>query len=280
MAPGNGWGGTTAMGAEVDAWMRHTNRWQPTPSHRIRAIWFCPKRAQFELVRQNLEEWCIGTVPRFLTSGLEGPRYVWPGGDTLYLGSYESGWKGFQGIELDLVAFDEQPPLPLWKEMMMRRRGMRQTKYICKATQTEGISWMAKEIYEPWLTFHAERGIDEERAMQEQRHPTIWCWPAGGPHDNPALSDDDIRWYEAQRFSSANERHVRLFGGFRSFVTNPVFDEAGLEWLRSMQDEWEIAYGAAREGSLVPVDIAAAVSGATVVRSPGINPGINPGRLP
>lgn len=223
-APGNGWGGTTWMGAEVDAWVTHSKRWAETPDWPVRIVWFCPQYMQFDLIRANLEQDCFTRPYEFTSKGIAGHRYIFPDESTVYLGSYDRGWKYYQGIEIDLICFDEQPPLNLWREMRMRRRGMRKTRYMCKATQTIGLSWMASEFYEPWRKFHVEHGLDEDGAMDQQLHPSIWCWPKGGIHDNPAMSDEDCRWYEQQEWSSPKERQVRLFGGFRSWVGDPVFD--------------------------------------------------------
>lgn len=250
MAPGNGWGGTTAMGAEVDSWMRHTNRWQQTPEWPIRACWFCPQYKQFDFVRRNLEEVAIGSLPRFKDDRI-GPRYEWPDGGVMYLYSYDRSWESIQGIELDLACFDEQPPLALWREMIRRRRGRRKTRYICKATQTKGRSWMAEDIYEPWLSFHAGLGMTEEEAMVAQNHDLIWCWPKGGYHDNPAVDDEDIAFQERQPASSETERKVRLFGGFDSFVGDPVFNESGIRAMLARLPELEETYGVGRDGSFV-----------------------------
>lgn len=58
--PGNGFGKTTAVAAEIDAWCRHTNRWQETPRWPIVAVWFCPQYSQFGLLREQLETDIIG----------------------------------------------------------------------------------------------------------------------------------------------------------------------------------------------------------------------------
>lgn len=253
MAPGNGWGGTQAMGAEADAWCRHTNRWQTTPPWPIRVVWFCPEFRQFDLVRANLEEFAIGRLPVFREGGFGGPRYEWPDGSKMYLASYDRSWTHIQGIELDLCCFDEQPPLQLYREILQRRRGRRKVRVICKATQTKGLSWMAEDIYQPWLDYHRERGLDEEEAMQAQLHPDIWLWPRGSCHDNPGLDAQDDAWYEGRTWSSKKEARVRLWGGFESWAGDPVFDEEAIEWLRSMQDEWAVEFGGARTGMLVPV---------------------------
>lgn len=236
-APGNGWGGTTWMGCELDAWVTHSNRWQETPAWPIRAVWFCPQFRQFDIVRKNLEEYCLSRPYQFRTSGFGGPRYEFPDESTVYLCSYDTSWSHIQGIELDLCCFDEQPPADLWREMLMRRRAKRKTRYICKATQTGGLSWMAKELYQPWLEWHRARGYAEHEALDLQLHPEIWCWSMGGIHDNPAASDEDCRFYENRRWTSEKEARVRLFGGFESWVGDPVFNAEALERMRQRAEE-------------------------------------------
>ncbi len=254
MAPGNGWGGTTAMGIECDAWARHTDRWQQTPPWPVRMIWFCPKYQQFAIVSKELEERCFGSGARLVAAGDLGPRYLWPDGSWLALGSYNVSWKKYQGIQIDLVAFDEVPPAPLWREMLVRRRGSRRTRYICKATQSDGWNWMADDIYKPWLAHHREQGLDEEGAVVAQTHPDTWLWPFGGVHDNPTVIDADVRFQESQTWPSKKERKVRVFGGFESFVGDPVFAEDGLQWLIQNAGAWNERYGPEQIGFIVADD--------------------------
>jgi len=235
MAPGNGWGGSQACACEVDAWMRHTNRWQATPPHPIHAVWIAPTLDQFDaLYHDLLRPKCWGAAARFSSEGaLGGKRLVWPDGGFLQVVTHRTSWTDVQGTNPDLVVFDETPPRMLWMEMMQRRRGETKTRYIGKATQTEGITFMAETAYKPWLAYHAERGLGEEEAMAAQLHPFLWVWPKGGVHDNSGLSVEDDLWYESQRWATAKEREVRLFGGFKSFVANGLFDESALDRLRA-----------------------------------------------
>ena len=232
VAAGNGWGGTMALACEIDAWCRHTNRWQQTPKGPIIGLWFAEKYAQFEILMENLGPKTLGPRVQRRQSSLGTTFLEWPDGSKMYLGSYDSDWTSFQGIEPNLVVFDEVPPIKLWREMMQRRRGSRACRYVCKATQTDPTQqWMREEIYIPWLQHHAKQGLTEEQAMVVQNDPRLWVWPRGGIHDNPAASDDDIRNYELNPWSGPQERQVRLFGGFVNFTASPVFDPAALEWL-------------------------------------------------
>lgn len=253
MAPGNGWGGSTAMGCEIDAWMRHTNRWQVTPSGPITAIWVAPTLDQFDqLYKDVLFPRCWGTTAVLVPHGPTGrgsPQFRWPDGGTLVVVTHRTSWMDIQGINPHIVAFDEVPPKDMWDEFVHRRRGDRKTRFICKATQAEGYTWMARDIYEPWLEHHRAAGMDEEAAMIAQTHEDMWVWPRGGIHDNPANSDDDCRFYERRKSSSKKKRKVRLFGGFESFVGDCIFDEEALDRMRARAAELEIATPA-RTGSL------------------------------
>lgn len=227
--PGNAWGKTTAIAIECDAWIQRSQRWRPTPERRITCIWFCPDFKQFDIIRPQIEEECLTRGWRFTSTD---NKYTWPDGGRLFLASADRKWTFLQGINPDLIVFDEQPPLKVWREMLMRRRGRRKTEFCIAATATQGITWMAT-LYEQWADFHTDAGMDEMRAMLEQRHPEVWCWPRGGVHDNPGMDASDVAWYEGRTWSSDKEKKVRLYGGFENWAGDPVFDEAAVEWMRA-----------------------------------------------
>ena len=245
--PGNGWGKTIALGCEIDHWCRHTSRWQPTPPWPLICLWFGKSQDQLDLQRQSLARHCFGPLVRYKESD---DRFVWEDGSFLQMGlaSTASDWQRWQGIAADLIAFDEQPTLGLYREMQMRRRGERDTRYILAATATEGITWMYAEIAKPWLEFHQGLGLDEDAAMREQRHPSIFCWTKGGIDDNPGATEEQRRHYHSRTWSSEKERKVRLFGGFESWVGDPVFDEKAVEGFRADLDGLDEKHGRPRRG--------------------------------
>ena len=238
MAPSNGWGGTMALGCEVDAWMRHTNKWQQTPRAEdgpLTGLWYCKKYEQFEILRQDLlEPKCFGTYARLGTSKFGSPQYQWPTGSVLHIGSYEGATLQFEGIEPDFIVFDEPPPKGLYDTMMIRLRTSRPFSGRCwwKGTQREGWTWMADEIYLKWLDFHRKQGLDEEQAMAEQRMEFLWLWPRGSIWDNPYLTNDYRRFLLQQEFRSPKERKVVTEGGFESFTGDAVFDPDAMERIR------------------------------------------------
>lgn len=228
--PGNGWGKSTCVAAEANAWGFHTNEWQVTPSRPVAMVWFCKLYDQFELLRKQLEREVFGDDVRYLES--DG-RYVWPDGSEMSIASADKpgSWKKRQGAGMDLAIFDEEPPLELFREMKQRRRADSQTRYVISATATESGSWMEREIYAPWLEHHKAQGLDIKGAMLAQNHSDYFVWPRGGIRDNRGASAADIAWYEKQTWASAKEREVRLFGGFQNWVGDPVFDPAAMDTL-------------------------------------------------
>lgn len=224
--PGNGWGKTTAAATEVDAWVTHTNRWQETPAWPVQIIWLCPKPEQFELLREQIETECFSKPFRRVED-----YYEWPGGDRCWIVTSGTDWHSMGGINPDLVIYDEEIPLQLHREMQMRRRVRRKTRYVIAATATKGITWMYHQVFKPWLDYHMTKGLTEDQAMEQQLHPRIFCIAKGGIYDNPGHTQDDIDWYEGQAWSSEKERKVRLRGGFENWTAMPVFDEAGLDLL-------------------------------------------------
>lgn len=224
--PGNGFGKTTAAGNEVNWWVTHTHPFQKTPSWPTIIIWCCETFKQFKILRSQLEMECFDGRPRF---NKVDHTYTWEDGSQMFLVSGDSSWTHVQGINPDLVVFDEEPPEALWGEMRMRRRGRRKTRYIFAATATQGMTWMYRDLYLPWLQHHSRLGQDEQRAMRHQWHPRLWVWSKGGITDNPGADAGDRDWYKSQNFNSDAERQVRLGGGFADFSGQPVFDLHALE---------------------------------------------------
>ena len=220
--PGNGWGKTMAAGIEVAWWLSHTHRYQPSRPLPVSVLWVAPEYRQFDMVaRALLETKCLPVGWRWND---QKKMYTYPSGDRMYIMSTDRDWTYIQGVPLDLVVFDEEPPIGLWRELRQRRRADRKTRFVVVATATNGSSWMEEELYLPWLKSHADKGLDERGAMQAQLDKYIWCWPRGGIKDNPAADAEDLEWYQQGKWSSDAERNVRLDGGFADFSGLPVFD--------------------------------------------------------
>lgn len=239
MCPGNGAGKTTAMGIEMNWWARHKHPWQAVPKWPIASLWFCTQLRQFDILRPQLESECLDAGWKF--NGQDS-FYEWPDGDKLWIVPADRDWRYIQGVNPDIVAFDEEPPLKLWREMMQRRRGKRKTRFIIGATATQGISWMEPEIYTPWVEHHKAKGLDTERALTDQSHPTTWVWDRGGIRDNPGADAADVEWYETRTWANAKERKVRLSGGFENWSGDAVFDLDALDWLRTRAERGTLGW--------------------------------------
>jgi hypothetical protein len=230
MFPGNGFGKTTAAGCEVNWWVSHSHPWQKIPKRPLIIIWCCETFKQFKILRSQLEAECFDKP---FSYNKVDHVYTFHGGpfpgSQMFLVSGDSSWTHVQGINPDLVVFDEEPPEALWNEMKMRRRGLRKTRYIFAATATQGMTWMYRDLYQPWLKHHQESHLAEADALDVQSHPRLWVWAKGGITDNPGADAGDRDWYHSQTFNSEAERSVRLGGGFADFSGTPVFDLLALE---------------------------------------------------
>jgi hypothetical protein len=222
---------SACMGHEANAWATHSNRWQKTPDHPVSMIWFGPGSSQWRKLRKELlEPYCFD---RPFEYRIAENAYQWPDGSRLEFRSYEAGWFVEQGVNPDIIFFDEMFDQALWIEMQMRRRGRKKTRFVIAATQTLGTSWMEEDLYRRWLDHHLGLGLSEEEGMLAQKHHYIWCWPIGGIKDNPVMTVEDINHYEQNIvFSSDAERKVRLRGGFGDWSGTAVFDMAGVRWLQ------------------------------------------------
>lgn len=247
LVPGNGWGKSAAMGHEANAWATHSNRWQITPRWPVSMIWFGPGLSQWQKLRKELLEPNCFDQPYQYKVG--DHTYEWRDGSRLEFRSYEAGWSVEQGVNPDIVFFDELPPWDLFREMEMRRRGKRKTRYVIAATQTMGTSWMEEVLYLRWLDHHKTQGLDEDAAMRVQTHDYIWCWPRGGIRSNPGMTSEDHKHYEQNIvYSSEAERRVRLGGGFGDWSGAAVFDLGGVRW---MQDRAKLLVPVVANGSII-----------------------------
>lgn len=236
--PGNGWGKTFAMAQEANVWGLHLNSWQETPKWPVLMVWFCPSYDQFEDIRVDLESSVFGPHVTY-ASGV----YTWPDGSRLTTASFAdaTSWRNRMGINVDLILFDEPPPLAFWREMQMRRRGHRQTRFVIGATMTEPEHWTETELFAPWLEHYRAQGVEDETAallaQDDPRytpHPTTWLWHRGGVGDNVGQGVNDTAYYEqTTALMHPEERKVRLHGGWGHWRGSTIFDQAGLEYLRA-----------------------------------------------
>lgn len=239
MVPGNGFGKTVIMGREANhwAWGNHpyNQATMPDPS-RVLIYWFCEQFKQFDSLRELLEAKCL-TKP--YTWNDQDHVYSFGSGAKMVVLSYDRPWTDIQGIPCDLMCFDEQPPLKLWREARRRRRADRKTRFIIAATATQGDSWMEKEIWEPWANEHRAAGISLDQAREKQVHRYFWVWDKGGIYNNPGADAEDIAEYESQTWGSDEEKRVRQHGGFGRFNGRPVFSLDALSAMETKMAEWD-----------------------------------------
>jgi hypothetical protein len=227
MALGNGSGKTTAAGVEADWWLQHRHPYLEVPESSIQVLWVCLKFQQMDMLREQLETVCL---TRGWAWNDTKHKYSWPNGSSLHVLSNDGDWGSIQGVNPDLVIIDEECDEKLWRELQMRRRVRKKTKYVVAATATKGKRWLYKDVFAPWLEHHKAAGKGELQAMAAQAHPTIWMWSRGGIEDNPYADDGDKQWYSTGvKYGSAAEKQVRRHGGFADFNASPVFDHDGLD---------------------------------------------------
>ena len=197
----------------------------PQPDRPTTAVWFCQKYQQYEIMRPEMES--------LFTRGWkwkdQKKHYEWPNGSRLFLLSSDSDWTAIQGIQLDMVYFDEQPDRKFWNEMMYRRRGKSKTRYMVAATMTQGITWFVTSVVKPWEQRMIELGLTAEEALARQPDKKYFVWNVGGLMDNPSMTTDDVEHYESVSSASEKEREVRLKGGYADFAGASVF------WLPSLK---------------------------------------------
>lgn len=234
--PGNGFGKTRASGTEVAWWIHREHPWAEVhhiPTWPLIVIWACETYKQFEILHTQLVNDCFGQEwskinPWGWKFNKQEKCYRWPNGDQMFLISGDGSWTHIQGINPDLVIFDEEPPRKLWAEMQMRRRGARKTRFVFSCTATQGLTFTYNDLYLPWMKTHEQLGLNESQAIEQQKNPTYWLWPKGGINDNPGADQGDREWYASRTFASEAERQVRLGGGFQDFAGTPVFDPEAL----------------------------------------------------
>jgi hypothetical protein len=226
LAPGNGWGKSCALSVEIAYWIGHCHPFQETPEWPVQVFLVIRKFDQWEKVRGVWEQWW----PAGWVYNTQKKTYQWPSGDKIHLITDETDWTSEQGSNPDLIVIDETCPSALWRELRMRRRGAKQTRFCIGATQTEGLTWMYSELYVPWLEAHKTLGMGEAEAHRAQSHrypgmktPGVFVWCSGGIQDNPTAKSEDLAFYQSANFASEAERAVRLGGGFRDFAGTPVF---------------------------------------------------------
>ncbi len=250
LIPGNGFGKTTALAADIDMLIQKDDPYKPgvLTTWPSTCVWLCKKYGQFEEVKSVLER-------KVFTAGWtwndQKHTYTWPNNGRLVVFSADGNWEGMQGIEADLFAFDEHPERQWWNEAMRRFRGSRKTRYVVAATMTQGVTWFVEDIIKDWERHHRELGLTNSEARAAQKHPEIWLWDVGGIRDNPSTDEATIEHHERQgRTMSDKEHMVRMEGGYADFSGDSVFDPVAVKEQRQNIREVERTRLWPKHGSL------------------------------
>lgn len=239
LIPGNGWGKTTCMALDADFLMQRDDPFKPhmmpVPDRPTTAIWFCQKYQQYEMMRPEME----GIFTRGWSWKEQKKHYLWPNGSRLFLLSSDSDWTAIQGVQPDMVYFDEHPDRKFWNEMQYRRRGKSRTRYMVAATMTQGITWFVTSLIVPWEKLVKEMGLTNEQGLNQQPHKKIFMWNIGGIASNPSARPDDVEHYKEQAAVSEKELEVRLEGGYADFSGTAVFWSPSLKQMQENKIDGE-----------------------------------------
>jgi phage terminase large subunit-like protein len=141
-------------------------------------------------------------------------------GSVITFRSADSGREKFQGLTRDWVHLDEEPPKPIFEEIVARVGAGRGLRVFISATllppegMAGGISWLYEELIRPW---------------QSGTRPDVAVFGAS-IYDNPHLGRDEILRLEALYQEGSAVRRIRLYGEWLPGLTGarayPAFDRA------------------------------------------------------
>lgn len=149
--------------------------------------------------------------------------------------SYESGWRKYQGRELNWVHCDEQPPYLVYKELIER---LASTKgyFWCSMTPTAtlesgGDLWVYREIV-------------QAKQSEPERFEDIWLGYISKWDNKKYLSEEEIARLEEKYGKDSRDAKVRIYGlwdvwmtrvydnwhdGYPYVVPDNTFDKVGLK---------------------------------------------------
>jgi phage terminase large subunit-like protein len=141
-------------------------------------------------------------------------------GSVITFRSADSGREKFQGLTRDWVHLDEEPPKPIFEEIVARVGAGRGLRVFISATllppegMAGGISWLYEELIRPW---------------QSGTRPDVAVFGAS-IYDNAQLGRDEIARLEALYPEGSAVRRIRLNGEWLPGLTGarayPAFDRA------------------------------------------------------
>lgn len=122
-------------------------------------------------------------------------------GSVIGFKSADSGRAKFQGTDRDYVWFDEEPPLDVYEETVMRVPAGRRMRIfgtctlLPNETTGSGVSWAFERIIKPWQDGTAKHNVF-----------------SASIYDNPYLSVEEVRRLEAMYPQGSLIRRIRLDG--------------------------------------------------------------------
>lgn len=135
-------------------------------------------------------------------------------GSEIAFKSYSQGRSAFETFDVDQILLDEKPPEDIFTECLARIIDRRGTISIAQ-TPTDGLSWVYRRIFKPWMN----------RDREPIKGHSIECF-AFATEDNPFVPKDEIDLFAASL--DEDERLVRLFGEFMPIEGRAIFRRARL----------------------------------------------------
>lgn len=137
-------------------------------------------------------------------------REEW-GGSHVVFKSADQGRKLFQGANVDLVGFDEEPPRDIYSESKMRT-AVKRGRISCAMTPLEGMTWVCKEKWDPW----------QEKKISPHR---VECFKSS-IYDNKYLDSEMVE--EILDSYNETERDARAYGNFVLLAGSAFFGATAL----------------------------------------------------
>jgi len=223
--------------AKRNRWVFGGNRSGKTECGAVESVWLARGNHPYRQNRKNVTGWVVSLSSKVqkevaqekilkylpkewineivMNSGRKGAaeygvidtiiiNNVFGGQSKISFKTCEEGRDKFQGTSLDFVWFDEEPPMEIYQECLMRVLD-KQGDIFGTMTPLQGLTFVYDEIY-----------------LNKHNDDEVWCefmeWA-----DNPYLSEDEIK-----RLSSTlgqDELEARRFGRFTDIANSQVYYE-------------------------------------------------------
>lgn len=123
--------------------------------------------------------------------------------------SYDQGVDSFRSDDIDGVWFDEEPPLEIYKETLMRLID-RDGEVIITMTSLKGITELLEEIFQDHDVFESQYAPlikrDVPRVIEKNGVRIYFLWTTDNPHIDQSRMDDEAKLLTYQ------EKAARIYG--------------------------------------------------------------------